>query len=83
MLVAGALASPACPFLRLSAYPETVGGQTRGAYYENQNSSGSSSGSDVAASIGLALATLGTETRGSIMCPANANNVVSPSQDFE
>ena len=39
------------------------GGQTIGAYRPNQDPSGSSSGSAVAASIGLAAAALGTEVR--------------------
>lgn len=52
------------------------GGQTTGAYVENQTACGSSSGSGVAASLGLAAATLGTETAGSITCPASVNNVV-------
>ena len=37
------------------------GGQVFGAYYPLQDPSGSSSGSGVASSIGLALAALGTE----------------------
>lgn len=37
------------------------GGQATGAYYPNEDPGGSSSGSGVAASIGLCLATLGTE----------------------
>ena len=37
------------------------GGQGTGAYYPNQNPCGSSSGSGVAVSIGLAAAALGTE----------------------
>lgn len=37
------------------------GGQSYGAYYPEQNPSGSSSGSAVSADLGLALATLGTE----------------------
>ncbi|POR38290.1 Amidase [Tolypocladium paradoxum] len=52
------------------------GGQTVGAYYPGQDPSGSSSGSGVASSIGLAWASLGTETDGSILYPALANNVV-------
>ncbi|KAF7316089.1 Amidase domain-containing protein [Mycena indigotica] len=52
------------------------GGLTTNAYYPKGNACGSSSGSGVAASIGLAAATLGTETAGSITCPASANNVV-------
>jgi amidase len=52
------------------------GNQTFGAYVEHQTACGSSSGSGVAASLGLAAATLGTETAGSITCPAFVNNVV-------
>lgn len=52
------------------------GGQTQGAYFPLQDPSGSSSGSGVSSSIGLALATLGTETSGSILSPADVNNLV-------
>lgn len=52
------------------------GGQTQGAYYPGQDPCGSSAGSGVAASLGLAWAALGTETSGSIQCPACYNNVV-------
>lgn len=52
------------------------GGQTHGAYHPDQDPCGSSSGSGVATSLGLAWATLGTETSGSIQCPACVNNVV-------
>ncbi|KAG2339111.1 amidase signature enzyme [Suillus weaverae] len=52
------------------------GGQCTNAYYPNADPCGSSAGSGVAASIGLAAVTLGTETDGSITCPANQNNVV-------
>ncbi|CAJ2506214.1 Uu.00g003440.m01.CDS01 [Anthostomella pinea] len=52
------------------------GGQTFGAYVGRQTACGSSSGSGVAASLGLAAAALGTETSGSITCPARFNNVV-------
>ncbi|KAL8672956.1 MAG: hypothetical protein Q9168_002589 [Polycauliona sp. 1 TL-2023] len=52
------------------------GGQTTGAYYPQQDPSGSSSGSGVASSIGLALATLGSETSGSILSPSQLNNLV-------
>ncbi|KAJ7150326.1 amidase signature enzyme [Mycena filopes] len=52
------------------------GGQTTNAYYPRGDPCGSSSGSGVAASIGLAAVTLGTETAGSISCPASYNNVV-------
>ncbi|KAH7397394.1 amidase signature domain-containing protein [Pyrenochaeta sp. MPI-SDFR-AT-0127] len=52
------------------------GGQTYGAYYSGQDPSGSSSGSGVAASLGLAFGTLGTETDGSILSPSQLNNIV-------
>ena len=47
-----------------------------GAYYPDQDPSGSSSGSGVASSIGLALASIGTETDGSIVSPSSDNNLV-------
>ncbi|KAK0730280.1 amidase [Lasiosphaeris hirsuta] len=53
-----------------------LGGQTEGAYFPKQDPSGSSSGSGVASSLGLALATLGTETDGSILSPSSLNNLV-------
>ncbi|KAI1339366.1 amidase [Xylariaceae sp. FL0016] len=52
------------------------GGQTEGAYYPGQDPSGSSSGSGVSSSLGLALAALGSETDGSIVSPSNVNNLV-------
>jgi amidase len=52
------------------------GGQTYGAYYPNQDPSGSSSGSGVASSLGLAFASLGSETDGSILSPSQLNNLV-------
>lgn len=42
------------------------GGQTTGAYVERQTACGSSSGSAVAAALGLAAGALGTETAGSV-----------------
>lgn len=53
-----------------------LGGQTEGAYFPGQDPSGSSSGSGVASSLGLALAALGTETDGSILSPSSQNNLV-------
>ncbi|KAB5578320.1 amidase [Coniochaeta sp. 2T2.1] len=53
-----------------------LGGQTEAAYYPGQDPSGSSSGSGVASSLGLALASLGTETDGSIVSPSDVNNLV-------
>ncbi|KAI4253871.1 MAG: hypothetical protein LQ352_003426, partial [Teloschistes flavicans] len=52
------------------------GGQVFGAYYPQQDPSGSSSGSAVAVSIGLSLGSIGTETSGSIVNPAERSNVV-------
>lgn len=52
------------------------GGQTTGAYFPGHEPSGSSSGSAVASSVGLAWASLGTETTGSIVDPAHLNNIV-------
>ncbi|KAJ7628830.1 amidase signature enzyme [Roridomyces roridus] len=51
------------------------GGQTTNAYFPRANACGSSSGSGVAASIGLAAITLGSETDGSITCPSAVNNI--------
>lgn len=53
-----------------------IGGQVIGGYFPDQDPSGSSSGSGVASSLGLAFATLGTETDGSIISPSEINNVV-------
>ncbi|EIW53237.1 amidase signature enzyme [Trametes versicolor FP-101664 SS1] len=52
------------------------GGQASNPYVPLGSPSGSSSGSGIAAAIGLAAATLGTETDGSIVLPSSANNVV-------
>jgi amidase len=52
------------------------GGQTNNPYGINRNPCGSSSGSGAAVSANLAAVSFGTETDGSIVCPANANGVV-------
>ena len=52
------------------------GGQTNNPYFLDQNPCGSSSGSGVAVSANLAAAAIGTETNGSIICPALTNGVV-------
>jgi len=52
------------------------GGQCRNPYVLDRNPCGSSSGSGAAASASLCAAAIGTETNGSIVCPANANGVV-------
>ncbi|MCW2666576.1 MAG: Amidase [Frankiales bacterium] len=54
----------------------SLGGQVLNAYDVSQTPSGSSAGSGVAASVGLAPLTIGTETSGSILSPANANSLV-------
>tara|TARA_R110002124_G_scaffold5008_10_gene31569 strand:- start:1837 stop:3114 length:1278 start_codon:yes stop_codon:yes gene_type:complete len=53
-----------------------VGGQTRNPYDPERTPCGSSAGSAVAVAIGLAPAAIGTETNGSIVCPASVNGVV-------
>ncbi|MCC5940316.1 MAG: amidase [Balneolaceae bacterium] len=53
-----------------------LGDQVNNPYEISRNPCGSSSGSGVAASANLAAITIGTETNGSIVCPANANGVV-------
>ncbi|MEI7660798.1 MAG: amidase [Bacteroidota bacterium] len=53
-----------------------VGGQTKNPYKLSRNPCGSSSGSGVAASANLCLLAIGTETNGSIVCPANNNGIV-------
>jgi amidase len=52
------------------------GGQTNNPYGINRNPCGSSSGSGAAVSANFAAVSFGTETDGSIVCPANANGVV-------
>lgn len=52
------------------------GGQTNNPYGINRNPCGSSSGSGAAASANFATVSFGSETDGSIVCPANANGVV-------
>ncbi len=53
-----------------------VGGLTRNPYALDRNACGSSSGSAAAAAASLAAGTVGTETDGSITCPASSNGVV-------
>lgn len=52
------------------------GGQTRNPYVLDRTACGSSSGSAVAIAANLAAASLGTETDGSIICPATSNGLV-------
>ncbi len=51
-------------------------GQCLNPYVLDRNPCGSSSGSGIAPSANLVAASIGTETDGSIVCPANANGVV-------
>jgi amidase len=53
-----------------------VGGLTKNPHALDRNSCGSSSGSGSAAAAALAAGTIGTETDGSITCPAGVNGVV-------
>jgi len=53
-----------------------IGGQTNMPYVLDRNPCGSSSGSGVAAAADLAVAAVGTETDGSIVCPSGANDDV-------
>ncbi|MBN6039216.1 amidase [Amycolatopsis sp. 195334CR] len=53
-----------------------VGGQTHNPYVLDRNPCGSSSGSGAAVAASLAQVAIGTETDGSIVCPAGANGVV-------
>jgi amidase len=53
-----------------------VGGQTRNPHATDRNACGSSSGSGAAIAAGFAWAAIGTETDGSITCPASVNGIV-------
>jgi amidase len=53
-----------------------VGGQTRNPYALDRSPCGSSAGSAAAVAAGLVDAAIGTETDGSITCPASMNGVV-------
>jgi amidase len=52
------------------------GGQTRNPHALNRNPCGSSSGSGSAVAAGMVPAAIGTETDGSITCPAAINGIV-------
>jgi amidase len=53
-----------------------VGGQVRNPYVLDRSPCGSSSGSGVVVAANLAPLAVGTETDGSVVCPASANGVV-------
>jgi amidase len=52
------------------------GGQAKNPYVLDRNPCGSSSGSGGAVAANLCAAAIGTETDGSIVCPASANGIV-------
>lgn len=52
------------------------GGQTKNPYFLDHNPCGSSAGSGVAVSANLCVVAVGTETDGSIVCPASVSGVV-------
>jgi amidase len=54
----------------------SAGGQTRNPYDPLRNPCGSSSGSAVAVSANLTTVSVGTETDGSVICPASINGIV-------
>lgn len=53
-----------------------VGGLTRNPHAIDRNTCGSSSGSGAAVAAGFAWGAIGTETNGSITCPASVNGIV-------
>lgn len=61
---------------RSSSGWSAVGGLTKNPHALDRNACGSSSGSGAAIAAGLAWAAIGTETDGSITCPASINGVV-------
>ncbi len=52
------------------------GGQTRNPYSLDRSPCGSSSGSGVAVAANLCSVAIGTETDGSVLCPASVNGIV-------
>jgi amidase len=61
---------------RSSSGWSAVGGQTKNPHAIDRSPCGSSSGSGAAVAAGMAWAAIGTETDGSITCPASANGIV-------
>jgi len=61
---------------RSSSGWSAIGGQTRNPYDLNKTPCGSSSGSAVAVAADMTLLAIGTETDGSVTCPASINGVV-------
>jgi len=54
----------------------SIGGQTNNPYDVMRNPCGSSSGSAVSVAASLTSVSVGTETNGSIVCPASVNGIV-------
>lgn len=61
---------------RSSSGWSATGGQARNPYDPNRSPCGSSSGSGVGVAAGMAVLAVGTETNGSVVCPASVNGVV-------
>ncbi|MBB3168873.1 amidase [Simiduia aestuariiviva] len=61
---------------RSSSGWSAIGGQARNPHDLNRSPCGSSAGSGVAVAANLAVAAIGTETNGSIVCPSSANGIV-------
>lgn len=61
---------------RSSSGWSSLAGQTRNPYVLDRSPCGSSSGSAVAVSANLCTVAVGTETDGSIVCPASMNGIV-------
>lgn len=61
---------------RSSSGWSSIGGQTRNPYDLRRSPCGSSSGSAVAVAANLTVVAVGTETDGSVICPAGINGIV-------
>lgn len=61
---------------KMKAGYSALGGQTINPYNKKHTTSGSSSGSAVAMAMNFGLLSLGTETKGSIIWPSQANSIV-------
>ncbi|MBR9728994.1 amidase [Shewanella intestini] len=61
---------------RSSSGWSAVGGQTRNPHDMTRTACGSSSGSGAVVAANMSVAAIGTETNGSMTCPASANGIV-------
>jgi amidase len=61
---------------RSSSGWSSLGGQTRNPYDLSRNPCGSSSGSGASVAANLTVLAVGTETDGSVVCPAGVNGIV-------